>query len=53
MIIKNGETISFDWEEDYTFLSFFDRLVLDYCKDKPELRKKIMTNFFKSFEQEE
>jgi hypothetical protein len=53
MIIKNGKTISFEWEEDYTFLSFFDRLVRDYCKDNNELKKKIMMNFFKAFEQEE
>lgn len=54
MIIKNADgTITFDWEEDYQFLSFFDRLVTDYCKNNPELRKKIIGNFLKSFELEE
>lgn len=54
MIVKNIDgTISFDFEEDYQFLSFFDRLVIDYCKDNHELRKKIIGNFMKSFEVED
>lgn len=53
MIVKNGETITFDWKEDYAFLSSFDELVKDYCKDNDELRKKILTNFFKAFVMED
>ncbi len=49
MITKKGNTISFEFDEDYKFLSAFEKLIDNYCLDKPELRKKIMTKFFESF----
>lgn len=53
MIVKNSDgTISFDSTDDYQFISFFDKIVTEYCKNNPELRKKLIENFLKSFEVE-
>lgn len=49
MIKRNSETMSFENEADYKFLSDFEALVREYCKDNEELRRKIMSNFFASF----